>query len=729
VTTHIAEDVIRIEEHYYIRATSSRADGRTRVLKQDDTFGVFDRFGDVLAMGMGEQGVFHEGTRHLSRLELRLGQTRPLLLSSTISEANDTLAVDLTNPDLNGESGGIVLQHGVVHLLRSKFLWQGTCYERVVLANYGLAPVALSLTLYFAADFVDIFEVRGTHRQRRGQYLEPVLEDGVCVLGYQGLDGVIRRTRLEFHPRPAYLDASLARFAVSLAPQAQEQIFLAVRCESEPTGAHPLPAGFDESRRALSRSRSAADRSHASVSTGNEQVNQWISRSKADLQMMLSTTPYGLYPYAGVPWFSTVFGRDGIITALQLLWLDPDVARGVLAYLAANQATELDPAKDAEPGKILHETRTGEMAALGEVPFGRYYGSVDATPLFVILAGAYFDRTGDREFLEDLWPAIERALTWIDQYGDSDGDGFVEYRRHTEKGLVQQGWKDSHDSVFHADGALAEPPIALCEVQGYVFAARRAAAELALVLGRTDLVERQREAARRLRQRFEEEFWCEDLGTYALALDGKKRPCRVRSSNPGHCLFTGIVKPSRAKRVARSLLDSASFSGWGIRTVASAEVRYNPMSYHNGSVWPHDNAIIAAGFARYGLREAVLQPFEGLFEAATYLDLHRMPELFCGFERRPGEAPTLYPVACMPQAWASGSVFMLLQACLGLSVEARTSVVRFSNPLLPEWLPTVRIYNLEVGRGSLDLLLERHPHDVGVTVLRREGKVGIDITK
>ncbi|HET9514688.1 MAG TPA: amylo-alpha-1,6-glucosidase [Gemmatimonadales bacterium] len=729
MTTHIDEDVIRIEEHYYIRATSSRADGRTRVLKQDDTFGVFDRFGDVLAMGMGEQGVFHQGTRHLSRLELRLGQTRPLLLSSTISEANDTLAVDLTNPDLNGESGGLALQHGVVHLLRSKFLWQGTCYERLVLANYGLAPVALSLTLNFAADFVDIFEVRGTHRQRRGQYLEPELEDGVCVLGYQGLDGVIRRTRLEFHPRPAQLDASVARFAISLEPQAQEQIFLAVRCESGPPAARPLPAGFDESRRALSRSRSAADRSHASVSSGNEQFNQWISRSRADLQMMLSTTPYGLYPYAGVPWFSTVFGRDGIITALQLLWLDPDVARGVLAYLAANQATELDPARDAEPGKILHETRTGEMAALGEVPFGRYYGSVDATPLFVMLAGAYFDRTGDREFLESLWPAIERALTWIDQYGDSDGDGFVEYRRHTETGLVQQGWKDSHDSVFHPDGALAEPPIALCEVQGYVYAARRAAAELALVLGRTDLVERQREAARRLRQRFEEEFWCEELGTYALALDGKKRPCRVRSSNPGHCLFTGIVKPSRAKRVARSLLDSASFSGWGIRTLGSAEVRYNPMSYHNGSVWPHDNAIIAAGFARYGLREAVLQPFEGLFEAATYLDLHRMPELFCGFERRPGEAPTLYPVACLPQAWASGSVYMLLQACLGLSVEARTSVVRFSNPLLPEWLPSVRIYNLEVGRGSLDLLLERHPHDVGVTVLRREGKVGIDITK
>jgi glycogen debranching enzyme len=548
-----------------------------------------------------------------------------------------------------------------------------------------------------------------------------------CTLAYQGLDGQIRETAVELFPTPAAIEPGSARFEVTLGAQQHGAVTMAIRCNGKPLGA--VTAAHDAAQTALARTVAESRRQQAHVSTGNEQFNGWLDRSTADLQMMMTTTPHGIYPYAGVPWFSTVFGRDGIITALQLLMVAPQVARGVLGYLAATQADRVSPEQDAEPGKILHETRTGEMAALGEVPFGRYYGSVDATPLFVMLAGAYFRRTADRPFAESIWPNVERALRWMESYGDPDGDGFVEYARRSAHGLVQQGWKDSHDSVFHADGTMAEPPIALCEVQGYAFAARMAAAEIAAALDLPERAHQLTESARVLQQRFEQAFWCEDLGTYALALDGKKRPCRVRTSNPGHCLFSGITSTAHAQRTCHTLLEHASFSGWGIRTLATTEARYNPMSYHNGSVWPHDNGLVAAGFGRYGFRRQVMRVLEGLFLASQFLELRRMPELFGGFDRRRGEGPTLYPVACLPQAWASGSVFMVLQACLGLSIDASAQEVRLENPALPEWLPEVRISGLEVAGASADLLLERHPHDVGVTVLRREGALRVTVVK
>jgi glycogen debranching enzyme len=710
---------------YYIVAGSRAADQLARVLKQGDTFGVFDHYGDINPAGLGEEGIYHEGTRFLSCLLLVLGGERPLYLSSTVKEDNELLTVDLTNPDLSRE-GRVEVPRGALHLARSKLLWSAACCERIHLRNYGLAPVQAHLALYFDADFADIFEVRGTHRARRGRRLRSVIEDGSATLVYQGLDGVVRRSRLSFSPPPGALDERSARFDLFLQPQAEATLEISLGCQRGEEGG-PLP-GYREARNEASRSLEDARRHACTIRTSNEQFNALLRRTAADLQMLTTDTTEGPYPYAGVPWYSTEFGRDGILTAMECLWMNPGLARGVLGYLAATQATEVNVEQDAEPGKILHESRGGEMAALGEVPFGRYYGSVDATPLFVLLAGAYYGRTGDRPLCERLWPHVARALEWIDNYGDVDGDGFVEYRRRSRHGLVQQGWKDSADSIFHADGTLAEPPIALCEVQGYVYGAYLAAARLCEVLGRGEAAAYRARAAR-LRERFAEAFWCADLGTYALALDGRKRPCRVRASNAGHCLWAGIALPEHAAAVAQTLLAPESFSGWGVRTVAVGEARYNPMSYHNGSVWPHDNALTADGLARYGFKEAAARILGGLFDASLFLDLHRLPELFCGFARRPGEGPTLYPVACAPQAWAAASVLLVLRACLGLQVDGVGGDVSFDYPVLPPFLHELHVHDLHVGKACVDLLLLRHGHDVGINVPRKEGNVRVLMVK
>ena len=482
---------------------------------------------------------------------------------------------------------------------------------------------------------------------------------------------------------------------------------------------------FDQARSAAQASLDAHKESACWIEASNGQFNAWVKRGASDLHMLTTMLATGPYPYAGVPWFNTPFGRDGLITALECLWIEPGLARGVLAYLASTQATEVIPEQDAEPGKILHETRNGEMAALKEMPFARYYGSVDATPLFVHLAHAYYERTGDREFIECIWPNVQAALSWMCRYGDRDGDGFLEYSCQSRDGLVHQGWKDSDDAIFHADGSLARGPIAVCEVQGYAYAAWRAGAAMASIFGRLEQSTDFEKRAETLQSRFDSAFWCDELGTYAVALDGDKRPCRVRTSNAGQCLYSGIVPAGRAGRLSQTLLGPESFSGWGIRTVASNEPRYNPMGYHNGGVWPHDNALIASGLARYGMAEEASRIFTGLFDTAMYLDLHRVPELFCGFSRDPGEGPILYPVACAPQAWSAASVFLLFQASLGLTIDGIASKISFVRPWLPPFLNEARILNLKIAEAKVDLAVVRHEHDVSVKVLRSRGDVEI----
>jgi glycogen debranching enzyme len=708
------------EAAFTITATQPALPSRT--LKYGDTFVVLDNRGDIGTASGDAVGLFHNDTRHLSRFELKVNDAPPLLLGSNLRDDNLAFFVDLTNPDLM-DGQRIVTEKDRVHILRTIFLWQGTAYQRFGLRNYGDQAIDLKLSVLFGNDFADLFEVRGARREKRGTATATVHGKDQALLVYHGLDAKVRRTTLNFDPPPDRLTTDTAVYNLHLTPGELRPIFVAVSCDRTDSLPMPFLPGLIAARREMREQT----RERTSVETSNQRFNEILCRSAADLAMLMTDTPQGRYPYAGIPWYSTTFGRDGLITALQMLWWSPEVARGVLRRLAFYQAKTTDPLADAEPGKILHEMRGGEMAALREVPFGLYYGSVDSTPLFVLLAGLYAERTGDFDTIVELWPNIEAALGWIDGPGDPDRDGFVEYKRASEQGLANQGWKDSHDAIFHADGRLAEGEIALVEVQAYVYAAKRMAARCARRLNRHDAADRLDAEAARLAERFEAAFWCPDIETYALALDGDKNPCRVRTSNAGQVLFTGIAKADRAARVAAGLLQPRFFSGWGIRTVARDEARFNPMSYHNGSIWPHDNALIALGLARYERKRAIETLFTGLFGAATYMDQRRLPELFCGFARQRGHGPTLYPVACSPQAWASATPFTLLEASLGLEFDPAKGEIRLRNPRLPEFLDEVMLRNLRLCSSSVDLRVRRHGDTVSLDTPRISGDIRVSI--
>jgi glycogen debranching enzyme len=718
-------DILRLENEYYVRASSPLADDRTRVLKYGDTFAVFNRSGDIAPLGPSPFGLFHAECRHLSRFTIQINGKQPLLLSSTIREDNAFLSVDLTNVDSTSNSRP-PLSRGTLHIFRLQFLRESQCHAQIRLLNYGVDPVVVSVLVKYEADFSDIFEVRGTKRDRSGERLKNEVTGDAVIFAYRGLDRVLRQTRIEFLPIPTSINSEETCFELTLDPHEEKSIFGVISCERGDVRRYNR-VSFATAFSSLSTEFDQSGLQGCRIATPSEGFNGWLTRSSADLRMLVEGNPEGSYPYAGVPWFSTVFGRDGIITAMECLWMAPSFAEGVLKYLADTQATAEIPEQDAEPGKILHEMRRSEMAATKEVPFAQYYGSIDSTPLFVMLAGAYLDRTENLSFIREIWPAVKRALKWLDDYGDRDKDGFVEYEKRSLRGLVQQGWKDSHDSIFHANGEIAEPPIALCEVQAYTYAAKRAGARIAQSLGEPTLAQRLERDAEALRIRFEQAFWSDELSSYVLALDGQKRQCRVLASNAGHALFCKIASQQRAETVATSMMSTHLFSGWGVRTVGSSEARYNPMSYHNGSVWPHDNALIAMGFSHYGLQALASDIFEALFEASRHMELHRMPELFCGFHKRPqGSGPTMYPVACAPQAWAAGAVFMMLQACLGISVTAVKPEIRLARPHLPASLNELNISNIQVGSASADLVLRRNKSGIEMEILRRHGDIEID---
>ena len=691
---------------------------RLYALKHGDSFLVADAFGDIVGTG---DGFFRDDTRVLSRFTFRLGGKAPSLLAATMSQDNVFFFSNMTNrplPPLGEES----MPEGVIHIERARIIWNDRMYERITVTNYSERATTIPISLGFGADFYDMFEVRGIKRMARGRTHAPVVRDESVELRYEGLDNVARSSVISFSQKPQRLTVDQAEFRIALAKKGQEKIFLEVgpALEEAPSRAR-FRAAVARARWSMRRRR----RRGATLRSSGRLFNDWINKSHADLALLTTELETGPYPYAGVPWFSTAFGRDAIITALQVLWLDPSLARGVLRFLARNQATQTSDFQDAAPGKILHEIRKGEMTAVGELPFAKNYGSVDSTPLFVMLACAYADRTGDEALIDELWPALLSAMRWIDGAGDVNRDGFVDYTANAFRGLTNQGWKDSVDSIFYRDGSFPQSPIAVVEVQGYVFAALNGMSELAARRGEGEMAALWGEQAERLRSKFEERFWMPQQNYYGIALDGQGQLCEVRGSNPGHVLFSGLAAPDRARHVIDQLMAPAFHSGWGVRTLASNEVRFNPMSYHNGSVWPHDTAICAAGMARYGEREGVVRLLSDLFEAAARFDM-RLPELYCGFARSPGEPPTAYPVACLPQAWAAGSIFMMLQACLGLSISGWRNEVRVERPHLPIGIDHLSLQGLKVGAHSVDLTFQRINNHV--VVLRQNERDDVRIS-
>ena len=668
-------------------------------LKDGDTFLLADALGDVRGH---EDGLFTNDTRMLSRFELSIAGRPVSLLGATVSRDNTIFISHLTNRPLPA-LGERVIPQGVIHIERRRLLLNGRLYERLTITNFSDQVADVPLQIAFAADFVDIFEVQGHVRPARGQLLPAAVSERNVRLGYRGLDNVMRGTEIEFSRRPLSLSADGVEFRIELGRGGIDQVYLEVGGEREEA---PSPDRYELVCHSATEAAKQRSQSAGYLQTSGRLFDQWIDKSRSDLALLTTSLSTGPYPYAGIPWFSTPFGRDAIITALQTLWLDPQLAAGVLRFLASTQATETSTFRDSEPGKILHEMRRGEMAALREIPFGCYYGGVDTTPLFVMLAGAYEARTGDRALVDEIWSNLLAAIGWIEGRLDRSATGLLDYARGEKSGLANQAWKDSHDSIFHADGRIPQGPIAVVEVQGYASAAFESMARLATGRSADQQGAGWLARAQRLRTAIEERFWIPEMKFYAIAIDGQGAACRVRASNAGHLLYCGIPTLEHARAVSSSLLSQGFRSGWGIRTLHEGEARYNPMSYHNGSVWPHDTSICAAGIARYGGQAEAVTIVADMFEAANQFSM-RLPELYCGFARDGAQGPVPYPVACLPQAWASGSVFMLLQATLGIRIDGASKQVHIHRPLLPVGIESLRVCELPVGDARIDIEFHR----------------------
>lgn len=681
-----------------------------QTIKHGRVFVCCDRYGDIPRGNTAALGLYFMDTRFCSEYELRVDGQRPVFLHAE-ADRNYSMRVETTRMVAGVEPTGATRTDNI-SVSRHRWLERGM-RETIRVRNFGTSPRRVRLDLTFAADFLDLFEVRGWRREGRGELLAPEVTDAAVRLGYRGRDGVVRSLCVAFDPPPRVLHAGGASYTLRLRPQEEAVIQVAFTPragDDEPPAASP--ADLEDDYRAWKKRCTRFSVSHP-------QFQSFLNRAVLDLKMMQAgDTPV---VEAGVPWFSALFGRDALVTAYMTLGVCPALAAASLRRLAELQGRAVDDARDEQPGKIPHELRLGELAATGEIPHTPYYGSVDATPLWLVVYGCYWQWTADRELALELWPNALRALEWIDRYGDADGDGYVEYRRRAPLGLDNQGWKDSHDGILHADGTKPEPPIALVEVQGYVYDAKVRLAGVARALGHPDVAAELEAQAADLRRRFNRDFWVAGERYFAVALDGSKRQVASVTSNPGHALWSGIVDPERARFVVRRLLADDMSCGWGIRTLSARNPGFDPIGYHTGSVWPHDNALIAHGMKRYGFEREAARVIDQLVGAGRHLRDARFAELFCGFSRAEAPIPVEYPVACRPQAWASAAPLLMIRTYLGIRAEAPEGRLSIERPVLPEAISDVELIGLRVGRTRLDLAFRQHAGLTAVNVMRRDG--------
>jgi glycogen debranching enzyme len=682
----------------------------TLVIREQGVFLLTDSDGNVPKGNRRGLGLYGRDTRHLSEYCFTLNGAVPVLLLSA-AETGYGMEQVMGNHRMVAEGQAAQIGRCTVELHRQRVLTD-ILEEYVDVTNFNLFDVELQAEYSFSADFADIFEVRGHERQQPGQVLHPEVSNNSVTFRYLGADGEMRLTRLTFDPPPDSLTPDQAVFLVGLKPRQTRRIRLMISLDPQ------TPAKLDtrQRRRALVRSYTRWRESFTGIHTNNEIFNRVLNRSIDDLRMLLRDERGRRFFGAGTPWFDTLFGRDSMITALQVLPLYPAIGLDCLHMMARYQGENVDPFRMEERGKILHEMRQGELCAIGELPYQRYYGSVDSTPLFLLLAGEYFRWTNDTRSMVELKPAILGALHWLRTNAARNAHGFITYETDSPTGLRNQGWKDSEDGICHADGSLCEGPVALPEVQGYVYAAYRLLAPLLRALDEDEEARRVLDDAEALRRAFGKRFWIGEAGLIPMAIDGRGAPSGVMSSNAGQALWSGILGRARAQRVSGALMDNDMFSGWGIRTLARSAVAFNPVGYHVGTIWPHDNAIVIAGLKRYGFDEEANELITALFDAASAFQSYRLPEAFGGQPRSPGQPPVPYPVACRPQAWAAGTMLHVLQSMLGLTADAQNDRLYLVRPRLPYWLSSVHLTGLRLGHGSVDLSFIRQDDRTRVKV-------------